>query len=50
VLRRPHGLKAGRSWVSRGMRDMGVSAVSRRPRTSLPGKGRWTFGSKNELW
>lgn len=39
VLRRHHGLKVGRSRVGRLMRHMGVSAVYRRPRTSLPGKG-----------
>jgi putative transposase len=39
VLRRHHGINAGRSRVARLMRRMGVSAVYRRPRTSLPGKG-----------
>lgn len=39
VLRRHHGIGTGRSRVARLMRHMGVEAVYRRPRTSLPGKG-----------
>jgi putative transposase len=39
VLRRHHGINAGRSRVARLMRHMGVTAVYRRPRTSVPGKG-----------
>jgi putative transposase len=39
VLRRHHGINAGRSRVVRLMRHMGVTAIYRRPRTSLPGKG-----------
>lgn len=39
VLRRHHGIHAGRSRVARLMRHMGVAAVYRRPRTSVPGKG-----------
>jgi putative transposase len=38
VLRRHHGINAGRSRVARLMRHMGVTAVYRRPRTSLHGK------------
>jgi hypothetical protein len=49
VLSRHPGLKAGDSRVGRLTRHMGVSAVARRQRTSLPGKGRWTVGSENEL-
>jgi len=39
VLRRHYGIDAGRARVARLMRHMGVTAVYRRPRTSLPGKG-----------
>ena len=39
VLRRHHGINTSRSRVARLMRHMGVAAVYRRPRTSLPGKG-----------
>ncbi len=39
MLRRPAGITAGRSRVARLMRHMGVAAVHRRHRTSLPGKG-----------
>jgi putative transposase len=39
VLRRHHGINTGRSRVARLMRHMGVAAIYRRPRTSLPGKG-----------
>ncbi len=39
VLRRHHGTNVGRARVARLMRHMGIAAVYRRPRTSLPGKG-----------
>ena len=39
VLRRHHGIETGRSRISRLMKLMGISAIYRRPRTSLPGKG-----------
>jgi putative transposase len=39
VLRRHHGINTSRPRVARLMRHMGMEAVYRRPRTSLPGKG-----------
>ena len=39
VLRRHHGIDTGRSRISRLMKLMGISAIYRRPRTSLPGMG-----------
>ena len=39
VLKRHHGIETGRSRISRLMKLMGISAIYRRPRTSLPGKG-----------
>lgn len=39
VLKRHHGIETSRSRIARLMRLMGISAIYRRPRTSLPGKG-----------
>jgi putative transposase len=39
TLRRHHGIETGRSRVARLMRLLGIAAVYRRPRTSLPGRG-----------
>jgi putative transposase len=39
VLRRHHGIETGRARIARLMKLMRISAIYRRPRTSLPGKG-----------
>jgi len=39
LLRVEHGIRMSRGRVARLMRRMGIEAIYRRPRTSLPGKG-----------
>ena len=39
VLRRHHAIETGRARIARLMKLMRISAIYRRPRTSLPGKG-----------
>lgn len=39
LLRLEHGIRMSRGKVSRLMKRMGIEAIYRRPRTSLPGKG-----------